>query len=394
MKVITIDTDDIETSSWEKIQSKYHWSAEFCDLSKTDAQDDLLELVKTRYPEADEGFPEYFQWEYLNNPAGRAFLWLAKHENRIIAQCATIPIRVKIGDQVWRYGLAAKSITRQDFEGKGIHLFLTRKVLETCHKNNLAFLGGFPNSKAYRSLIKRKIVQKIGRVPLLIRPLRPGRLFEKHTKQIRSLHYLKWPAVFILRTYFLILQGIVSMNLFFLKSRGLRIVRGARFDDSVDTFWDKAKGNFENMIIRDKEFLNWRYCANPRRRYAVFFSQNKKKDVVGYIVLGKASIEGLQTGFIIDILALQGNEGRAAVDQLLMTAHTYFKDEDVDSYACLMPRHAAYYSFLLRHGFLACPKQLLPHPFTMTMAVTSEDVPKGVNSFKKWFVTLGDFDVV
>jgi hypothetical protein len=67
-----------------------------------------------------------------------------------------------------------------------------------------------------------------------------------------------------------------------------RIRHIARFDDSLDAALAKDTRKDEISILRSADYLNWRYCDNPRASYQLL-EMRHGSDVDGYVVYRKES---------------------------------------------------------------------------------------------------------
>ena len=76
------------------------------------------------------------------------------------------------------------------------------------------------------------------------------------------------------------------------------------FDEGADELWDKSKDYYDYAVVRDREYLNWRYCDPRGGRY---FCKGAFEDgkLVGYAVLRINAIEeDYSVGFIVDLFTL------------------------------------------------------------------------------------------
>jgi hypothetical protein len=65
------------------------------------------------------------------------------------------------------------------------------------------------------------------------------------------------------------------------------------------------------MVIRDRAFLAWRFAGVSGRRYHILISQAQGQ-MLGYVVLRCATIRGVETGLVMDLLVTDGLLGEAA----------------------------------------------------------------------------------
>jgi GNAT superfamily N-acetyltransferase len=156
------------------------------------------------------------------------------------------------------------------------------------------------------------------------------------------------------------------------------------FDDRIDQFWKEASQPFELIVVRTKDYLNWRYCDPRAGAFTVRLAEHGER-ILGYAVLrvsrGKA--------YIADLLALPEREDVAR--SLVRDALGYFRRARVSPVRCWLPSHHPYREVLLQQGFL--PKQRMDG-----LRYTAYGRPKGFLNVLSdpralVHVTLGDTDL-
>ena len=372
---------------------KYKWKAQSFDFSNKKDMEGIINLVRSHYDNVDESYPEYFQWEYIDNPAGKAIIWVAKHNDEIVGQYVINLLKVKIGEEIRRGSIVIKTLTRKDFERKGIYVCLANKAFEVCREKGIDLSYGFSNPKVYKANVKRLGFVDIGKVPLLIIPLNIKKLVEQH---IQNKIYIKLltPCIPILSISYNFIFKVLSLKNKIVEYKRIFVNEVNRFDGQINIFWEKIKMKYKNIVVRDKEFLNWRYFKNPRRRYKVFIAENNRKEIISYMVLRISYVNKLKVGYIVDILSNEEKLGNIGCSLLIGKAVEYFKRKSVMIAGCLMLSNKVYFSLLRRHGFLICPKRFEPQPFTFHVKLYTPELAGILYKLDNWLITMGDYDVV
>jgi hypothetical protein len=68
-----------------------------------------------------------------------------------------------------------------------------------------------------------------------------------------------------------------------------RIQQIPRFDASLDAALAQDVRDDEVSILRSADYLNWRYCDNPRASYRILQMHDGSSNVIGYVVYRKAA---------------------------------------------------------------------------------------------------------
>jgi hypothetical protein len=116
------------------------------------------------------------------------------------------------------------------------------------------------------------------------------------------------------------------------------------FGERVDAFWDEAATQFDFIIARRQEILNWRYC-DPRAGTFVIRTAEEQGRLLGYAVLRVTN----GTGHIADLLALPGRTDVA--ESLVVDALAYFHGRQVSPVQCWCASRHPYQELLTSLGF-------------------------------------------
>jgi hypothetical protein len=119
----------------------------------------------------------------------------------------------------------------------------------------------------------------------------------------------------------------------------------ARFDERVDAFWTETAAQFDLIIARTQDMLNWRYC-DPRAGMFVIRTAEEQGRLLGYAVLRVTN----GTGHIADLLALPGRTDVA--QSLVVDALDYFQGRAVPSVQCWCATRHPYEQLLASLGFV------------------------------------------
>ncbi len=107
----------------------------------------------------------------------------------------------------------------------------------------------------------------------------------------------------------------------------------ARFDGRADEFWSEASKQFDLIVARRQDFLNWRYCDVRAGAFTIRTAEEDDR-LLGYAVLRVSN----DVGYIADLLALPGRLD--VVQSLVANALAWFGERDVPSVQCWSsPRH-------------------------------------------------------
>ena len=92
----------------------------------------------------------------------------------------------------------------------------------------------------------------------------------------------------------------------------------SQFDERADQFWEQAREQFDVIKVRDREYLNWRFC-DPRAGEFIVRTAEEDGALLGYLAF---RLEG-KRALIADLLALPGRSDvvRSLIDDAVRLAH-------------------------------------------------------------------------
>lgn len=163
-----------------------------------------------------------------------------------------------------------------------------------------------------------------------------------------------------------------------------RIVDASRFDARVDEFWKNAGDPFDFIVVRDKDYLNWRYADRRGGEFAIRLAESSGR-LLGYSVLRKQR----NTGYIADLLALPGRAD--VVESLLDDALTWFRSAGATSGRCWAPHGHPYGAALQRAGFL---HRRRPRHITYRMSAHAEEARVLQEPGSVVHLMIGDSDLI
>jgi hypothetical protein len=118
----------------------------------------------------------------------------------------------------------------------------------------------------------------------------------------------------------------------------------ARFDERIHVLYREAARQFDLILARNKDYLNWRYCDPRAGTFRLRVAESEGR-ILGYTVL--AASKGRAQ--VADVLALP--DRLDVVASLLDDAIAYAVASKAGMLECWCPTHHPYKSVLLGRGF-------------------------------------------
>ncbi|MHB1651888.1 MAG: GNAT family N-acetyltransferase [Desulfitobacteriaceae bacterium] len=303
-------------------------------------------------------------------------------------------MRFKAYDKTVNGILSLNTLTRQIYTGQGIFTGLAKAVYQDCAEQGSDFCYGFPNPNSYPGFTNKLGFTDIGSVPLLLRPLNTKALVKQRFGSLLASFALPFHLFYKVKDRSEDRYEVYPLTTFNLSE--------------VDAFWTKVQDKYPIMGISDADYLRWRYFDIPLRDYQAFgVRQKNSSELLGYIVGRCTEVEAMSTGMIVDFLVDPSlpAAGKYLVNRLLR----FFVANNMDLAGSLMLPHTEESRILKANGFFTCPKALEPQPFPViyrrlrppleeeaakAKVKEEEDYDDSFLQLNRWFLTMGDYDVI
>lgn len=355
---------------------------------------DEIQIVKV-LDEVFEGWPKvdlelgplsYWLWKYQENIVDERLVVFAEKGDMILGVGHTVPMRIKIHDKIILGGLGGDVAVLKEFRRIGIRnrtLVVHRKLRV---EKGLKFTCAITGNPIVVDMFERSPVHH--KFPISLSQYVKINDVDLHMKiNPMTNEWIQKLGFQALKTL-----GSIKSRLLMKDDRGasIEIMEVKEFDDSIDDFWMRCSEDFDLMFVRDKDFLNWRYC-DVRAGYFKIFTANVENKIVGYIVLRVNGYnERYPVGYICDLLSSPYK--MQIIDTLLNEAVRFFDEKEVNIVNMLERNTVPYGGILQKYGFVNSRRGhhiyysplLEENPFR-----DAKDVPQS-----RTYFSYGDFDII
>lgn len=345
-------------------------------------EQNIFSLVKAVWGEQvpdRERWLKGWQWMFVNNPAGGSIIWLAEHNDKLVGEYPLVLVDMKIGGKVAKAAQIADTMTHPEYRRQGIASSLGKQALRQLKTQGGALAFGFPTAEAYPLHIKSSWFD-VCPVKTVVRPLNLRNLVKGRLVQNR-----------LLSSSLSTIGGLAIKAISRLRKPpevdGLTITRLSSFDHRFDDFWQQVCDDYNIIVVRSKDYLNWRYVDSPNVEYTVYAAEKEGK-VCGYIVLGHKYYHGLVLGHVVDIIAPLNQHD--IIQNLISKAVAHFALEKADAVVSSIIANK-YYTDFLKVGFISYPR-------SRQRFIAYNASPHLQDEFlrnpKNWFIQSGDLPLV
>lgn len=301
----------------------------------------LLEAGFDGWPHFDLGCEpiEHWKWKFLSNPYKIMSIGVSEEKGRIVGVSHQIFQRLKFFDNIHLLTQGVDNSVSPDYRKRGLSktMFdLTREEYtirgavfsnwSTGNKHLIDFALKHPELYhrypfRFVHLVKIKDVGYHFR----IRPSDNMWLKKIGYKTLSALKPMKKPVI----------------------EEEIKVSEINCFSDIFDDFWERIKDSYDYIVVRDREFLNWRYCDKRGGDYKIL-SATRDEELLGFIVLRTNRYdEGYHIGYIVDFLT----DSDDAIGSLVDRSLDFFDSKGINMINYLGSRGGRNHLNLAKFGF-------------------------------------------
>ena len=320
----------------------------------------------------------YWQWLFKANPAGSGYVWLAEDDGILTGQYAIIPTRMQVQGKPIRCAQALGAMTRPSYRKQKIFTKLAQAVFEATGSGEVDLVYGFPNDRSAHGHLKHLDFFVLENLITWVRPLDIAGILNVNigSQVISKVLGKSFQAIF---------------NTFYSRHIGsdtnVRIESTSEFPNEVDILFRACAPKFQNLVIRDHQYLKWRYEDHPAYAYRIFLGY-RGNALQGYCVCGSTIRKGIKIGLIVDLFT--DPDDHQMVTDLIRCAVRHMEAEKMMLGACILTSASPFLNPLKSQGFFF-PSRRFPY----ILRINSNELdPSSLRNVKDWHITFGDADFV
>jgi predicted acetyltransferase len=313
--------------------------------------EDLIELFQSVTPELEVDIQKW-RWKYLENPLKENLILVYEDRKKIVGEEAIVPFKAYFKGKILKIGHSVDSMVLNEYRGKGIFKKLALKSLKEGKERGYSYFYGFPNKNSLPIYTKKLNWMIFGYIRRWIFPL---------NLNILSLKF---------KIDFSILSPLFKIGKNLLK-RDYGFERVYNFN-GVDVYLENLKKHYDIFLLRDEDFLKWRYLDHPYYKYDIF------KDDKNIFVLRIKDVD-IKRGTIEEFIY----SDYLSFSKILSFSIKYFIENNVDLIDIWVRKGDPLEKILFYKGFIPYQKRLIIiYPF------------ENINFSKKYFFNFSDLDVI
>jgi len=286
---------------------------------------------------------DHWKWKFLDNPINKIYVTVAHDKGRIVGSQHGTLVKIKMGDDIHLCSVISDLAVDPDYRRMGIWSSMNELRGEKGEELGVEISYWMSSNP----IVIRKYLD--------LRPSFPHPISNLVRIKDIDLHLEKMPMErdWLTKIGFSTVKRLNELGNLFRESFSSElgdVETVTFFGEEFDEFWDKISDDYGMIVMRNREYVNWRYC-DPRAGNFKIKKVEEDGAILGYSVLKiNKGQSDYPMGFIIDFLALPSRHD--AANALIADAVSNFDRNDVNIINVLMVKGHPYKELLNRHGFI------------------------------------------
>lgn len=321
----------------------------------------------------DKSIDEQY-WQYLGMSEIGGYLTYANEKDNYFSSIYIVVKRhFKFQKRVISAAQSLDTLTDFDSRGKGFFIKCANSSYHFIKNHGVDFIFGFPNKNSFGGFTSKLGWKSLDPVPFLFLPLNITYLIGK----VPILNYINFP-IFINSKKDKINNRVI-------------ITEVNNFTPDYDLLWERFSENISLSVVRNSEYLNWRFINNPQEQYSIY-SAVYDNSLAGFIVINIKNKHGGKIGYVMELIFDPPYQFVASA--LLSYAVNKFRSESVDVALSWCFDHSIPYPCFRRAGFYKLPRFLRPIELHFGYKIIKHDetLSEHLSNPKSWYLSYSDSD--
>lgn len=291
---------------------------------------------------------EHLRWKTRSAPIAARHHWITEIDGRIVATLLRVFRRVRIKGRDYLLKDDVDVAVDPRLQKQGLYAAMSQHAWDSPQASEVDLTFSFTTHPRARRRVgsgeKPSDSQSFGNpIQILEKPCRPRAIVARHQEKFGG----RLPApLAALRIEMKMALNTLAHPPYWRSAKGdWSITTLERFDGRIEGFFEQASEPFDLVIVRGRDYMNWRYCEPAAGRFKIRAAERQGR-LLGYLV--SKTTEG--EGYIADLLALPGRTD--VVRSLIEDSLELFRLARVERLFCWMIARHPYNPVLRRYGFI------------------------------------------
>jgi hypothetical protein len=327
---------------------------------------------------------DQMRWEFMNGPVSMPEgSIVVEDKGRIVGFFGSLFQRIQVGNRILRTAYGVDNAIELPYRGgfRGLQYQMWEKQKELWRSQDIPFALGFPSREAYvvgkRLLKYRKLMD----LAVLHQRLSPRLYIKVRLKRMPA--FLENALLTISQVW----MHILCVR--FPSPPHLSIQETGDFPVAMGAFWERFRKQYPVMLVRDRDYLNWRYASHWGRSYKKWLAWSDGK-VTGMAVGGIHQRGEERLGLVLELAVLPPFD---AFGPLLKHVLLWFSNQKADAAIARMSPADTLLKKFQGSGF-RLRQDRFDHRFAYRPLLSEFSGLSLLTDPGSWHTTLGDSDAL
>ena len=308
----------------------------------------LLREVFNGWPHLDTAGDslEYWHWKFASDMYGEKLIVVAFAGPRIVGAIHSVPVKIKLFDKTHLGNLGGDVAVQTDYRKLGVWKAILQKANEIRRVKNVEWLYNVTANPIIIDTFKQ--MKEFKEFPVPVANLTRIRDIDKQLQMMPTKNQsVKKIGFNVLKIHNRLVN---EPKLKTVKHGKIQVRDIDQFDERINKFWESIAPQYDYIIERKRDFLNWRYL-DPRVGGFTVKQAEEKGEVLGFIVTRTNKFsKDYPIGYIVDLLTLP--ERKDAAHALVTEAVKQLDEENINIVNYQIAKGHPYEEILNTHGFI------------------------------------------
>ena len=283
-------------------------------------------------------------------------------------------------------GIQSASATDSNFRRKGISSGIGEKLYQDVAKDHCKIVYAFSNKQNIDLNVRKLGFTRMNSFPISVKPVNFFLLIARFSRG----YSLPKSIASKINKIFQSVEKVIGQ---YKTNLSFKLVESKKIPDGAGELWKSCFMSNKLSIIRNRQYLNWRYIKRPFFKYKINAVYSKKNELIAYFITHLKKKFGLKILFVMELVIRKDSQNvcRHIISSLDRLANDYC----ADAVSMFLQRNNPNYRLFLRSGFIPVPQALFPQDIFFSAKSLSQKIHDNyVTDTNNWYLSWGDLDVV
>ncbi len=318
-------------------------------------------------------------WKYFRMPHAEPRIYICKQGQEILGYYHCAVYRGVLDGELVKIAMVQDVGMSEVARGKGVFSKLAVYATNDLLHSDIQFSYTFPNEKSIHTFIKYNGYDSIDVLMSFVIPIQFDLIL---ASKFKFFGLEKRMGQLLNRLFSLFIPKV---------DHRIRVTQSEVLTEQmIDVFLDFNK-RFANTLIRDENYLKWRYVDKPQGKY-YFFCAYEGTELNAVAIISIEDLLGVKAAVIMDFAIREAQE--AAFVQMIVQIRNNDSVFFNESIGLLYSSTIRTNEFVFKKaGFIKIPQRWNPRPLNLLGRSLKSKVKTSMDPLK-WNITLSDWDVL